>query len=198
MKHKKVLEKLDELTDEDWLVCLEICRNHIKTKLYNRTKIGAHCSETLGMDAVDYYVGEAIEKIYTGVWEWKFEQFSITDQLIRVINSMISEQVRKYKKAKENNQTKIVSKEPDFHLFQEVVDIESSEEEIYKNQVDLIFAAIEGDDFLESIFLAIHDGNDYSEIVEKLGISKTKLYRAIESIKTKSKTMAAKTLGDDK
>lgn len=198
MSHKKVLEKLEELTDEDWLVCLEICRNHIKTKLYNRTNIGAHCAETLGMDAVDYYVGEAIEKIYTGVWEWKFEQFSITDQLIRVINSMISEQVRKYKRAKENNLTTIESKEPDFYLFKEVVDIESSEEEIYEKQVDLIFTAIEGSDFLESIFLAIHDGLSYSDIVEKLGITKTKLYRAIESIKTKSKTLAAKIFEDDK
>ena len=198
MKHKKILEKLDELTDEDWLVCLEICRNHIKTKLYNRTTIGAHCTETLGMDAIDYYVGEAIEKIYTGVWEWKFEKFPITDQLIRVINSMISEQVRKYKQAIEKNQTKIVSKEPDFYLFQEVVDIENTEEEIYENQVNLIFKAIDGDDFLESIFLAIHDGQDYSQIVEKLGITKTKLYRAIESIKTKTKTLAVKTLGDDK
>lgn len=198
MKHKKVLEKLDELTDDDWLVCLELCRTHVKTKLYNRTAIGAHCSETLGMDAVDYYVGEAIEKIYTGVWEWKFQKFSITDQLIRVINSMISEQVRKYKQAKEKDQTKIVSKEPDFYLFQEVEDVDTSEEEIYENQVDLIFSAIEGDDFLESIFLAIHDGLDYTDIVKKLDITKIKLYRAIESIKTKTKTLAAKTLEDDK
>lgn len=189
MRHKLVLTELDKLSDEDWQYVLGIARKHVQIRLNGRTKSGAHGEANLGMSAEDFYVGKAIEKIYSSVWDWQFEKYSISDQVIRIINSMISEVVRKYKDSKEKGSIQIISEEPDFYLFIADLESEINPNDLYDDQVNLIFEAIEGEPSLERILLAILDGLNYDEIKSKMKISKDDIYRAVEKIKTKTKKL---------
>lgn len=50
------------------------------------------------MPAVDYYVGESIKRLYDpSGWDWKFERFTLAEQLIRIANKLISDKVTAYK-----------------------------------------------------------------------------------------------------
>lgn len=186
MRKKLVLERLEKVDEEEWLVVLDKARKHVEIRVKGRTKYGAHSEENLGMPAVDYYVGETIKRLYEGKRDWKFEERILELEFIRIIDSMISEEVRKIQD-KPEDATKIISVEPDSYLIDDVEQSEDNAEELYSEQVSLIFEAISGEEDLEEIFLLIHDGKYYDEISSSLKIPKAKIYRAIEKIKRKVK-----------
>lgn len=189
MRKKIVLGQLNKIDDEEWLVILAKARKHVEIKTRGRTKYGAHAEENLGMPAVDYYVGETISRLFEGVRDWKFETRSLEEEFIRIIDSMISEEVRKIEDRKEGS-TKIISVDPDVFLADDIEDPQGNIENIYSEQVNLIFETISDKEDLEEIFLMIHEGNDYDQISEKLDIPKQKVYRAIDKIKRKVKAAA--------
>ena len=171
----EVTRRLNEISDAEWKIIIQKCKKHIRLRLFQKCATGAHSEKNLGMKPFDFYFGSAIDKVYTGVWDWKFEQFSIQDQLIRIIDSMISEVVRKYKV--HNNPGNVDIPKEIFELNYE--DIESSfyslsdpdqvqpldvEDDYYDEMLSTVSKAIEGDDELESYFLCVMDGMDATAI----------------------------------
>lgn len=95
-------KKLDKVSDVEWKIAIKKCEKHLFFKLMNKTKFGAHTVENLGNPAKDYYLEYAYSRILDGFWEWK-NDFDLTEQLIRIIDSRISTVVKSYKNAKEND-----------------------------------------------------------------------------------------------
>ena len=92
-----VLKKLKAISRSEWKQALGKCYSHLKLKLYGKIDKGAHCESRLGIHAFDFYTGQALTSLFEGKWNWDFGKFTIEEQLIRIIDSMISEQVRKYR-----------------------------------------------------------------------------------------------------
>lgn len=92
-------QRLEAVSEREWVATLERCKKHLESRLRQRTLYGAHTAENLGDDSHDYYTSFAYEAILSGRWKWKSE-FSLAEQMIRIINSRISEEVEKVKREK--------------------------------------------------------------------------------------------------
>lgn len=194
MERKKlVLQKLTEINENEWITAMKKCKELIDLRVKGRTKYGCHSEERLGMIPFDYYFQIAIDKLYDGVWNWQFEKYSISEQLCRIIGSVISEEVRKYK-VEENKNFKPLGS---FHSFDELaffigVDIDEyikgkTEKEIYEEQLNIIEQAIEGKDKMELLFLLILEGKSNEEICEELDWKKKALYKTAYQMKKRVK-----------
>lgn len=192
MRRKIILERLEQITDEDWIIILAKARTHVNIRIHGRTRFGAHSEQNLGMNAEEFYVGESIHRIFEGIRDWKFEERSLIDEIIRIIDSLISEEVRKYTEKKEKNRQNPILYEPDSFVFEEIEEEVDDLESIYSKQIELIIEAIDGDEILEKVYFEIHEGLTYNEIVTKLNITKRQLYKSIEKIKNKGKTLLSK------
>lgn len=62
-----------------------------------RTLKGAHSDIVLRMNAFDYYTEEPIIKLFDCKWEWR-PDLSIKDQVLIVLDSMISKQAEKFQR----------------------------------------------------------------------------------------------------
>ena len=60
------------------------------------TDYGPHSEHHLGENALQYYVSNAIKKLYEGDWEWQ-ERFSLGEQLSRVALRLIQNENEKYR-----------------------------------------------------------------------------------------------------
>ena len=189
----EVSKRLDEISDGEWKIVIKKCKEHIRLKLKQKCATGAHSEKNLGMKAFDYYFGQAIEKIYAGVWDWKFEKFSIIEQLIRIINSLISEVVRKYKlyhdKGEEDFPKEIfeinyVDIESSFYGLNNPDEVESLEvkEDYYDKMLEDVINAIDGDSELENYLLCVMDGMNTSEIAKKMKWPIKKVYKTTEKL----------------
>lgn len=189
----EVSKRLNEISDGEWKIVIKKCKDHIRLKLNQKCATGAHSEKNLGMKAFDHYFGTAIEKIYDGVWDWKFEKFSILEQLIRMINSMISEVVRKYRVhhdrgdehyPKEVFEICYEDVESSFYGLSDPDEVEPLEagESHYDKMLESVTNAIDGDDELESYFLCVMDGMNASEIGEKMDWSIKKVYKTTEKL----------------
>jgi len=191
-KTRPTLKRLTELSEDDWKVALEKCRRLIDHRTKGRTKFGCHSEQNLGMPPFDYYVYEAINKLYSGAWEWK-EEYSFSEQFCRIVGSLISEKVRKYKLEQEKNSDSIKTHVPlediDFYIgidIDEDVQLEEKEE-FYELQVNTIIQAIDGNEDMETLFLYITDGKSRDEICSETGWERKKLYKVTERMKTRVK-----------
>lgn len=187
-----VLAKLIEVPEKEWLVAMAKCREHIKLKLKRKTLTGAHSTATLSMPAADYYLTNSIQKLYeANGWDWKFEKYTLTEQLIRIINSMISEQVRKFKVEKANNPSVQVT--DDESVFEDLLtDDEAAEKESMIDEfLSITEAAIKGDDNLEMLYLYLMEGKSYPEIAKEMNMDIKKIYKLAENLKEKVKKQAA-------
>jgi len=99
-------KRLNTLSKGDIEAAIHGLTEHVKARLrvgspLDRTKTGAHCEKNLGMEPVNYYVGECVKRLWDADgWEWKFDQFDLQAQLIRIANSIISKKVRDYKRSR--------------------------------------------------------------------------------------------------
>jgi len=107
-RRELVLNKLQQLSDNEVQEAIKQLTHYVKARLRyrslaDRTKSGAHGQKNLGMDAIDFYVGESIRRLYdpTG-WDWKFEKYSLAEQLMRIANKLISLKVDEYRNKKDN------------------------------------------------------------------------------------------------
>lgn len=102
-----VLKKLANISDEEMEIAIKQLTHHVNARLRinsinDRTKSGAHSEPILGVDPVMYYVNESLKRIYDpNGWDWKFEERTLTEQLCRIANKLISDQVKRYKKERE-------------------------------------------------------------------------------------------------
>jgi len=100
--NKKNHGRIASLCEADWKVALKKCKDHIKWKLRQKTLYGAHTASRLGTDPVEHYLEISFEKIFSGEWEWK-DEYSLTEQMIRIANSYISTEVEKKESKKEKS-----------------------------------------------------------------------------------------------
>lgn len=196
-KTSLTIKRLTELSEDDWNVALEKCRRLINYRVKDRTKFGCHSEQHLCMSPFDYYVEEAIDKLYGGIWEWK-EEYSFSEQMSRIVGSLISETVRKYKneqeKKSESVKTKISFEDVVYLLgidFDEDAQTEEKEKN-YEHQLNTIMQAIDGNDDMETLLIHIMDGKSNDEICSETGWERKKLYRVTDRMKTKVKDYIAK------
>lgn len=195
----EVTQRLNEISDGEWRIVIKKCKDHIRLRLKQKCATGAHSEKNLGMSAFDFYFGTALTKLYEGVWDWKFEKFSILEQFIRIIDSMISEVVRKYK-VHHSHDTEASSQkffEIDYHdiesSFYALSDPDQSEpldepDDYYNEMLDTVTAAIEGDDELEDYLFCVMEGMNADEISDKLNWPKRKVYKTTEKVQRRVKS----------
>ena len=98
-KDNEILERLHAIKDKEWLEISDKLTVFVHFKLKGwKILRGAHSEQNLGVEPVEYYVGEAIGKLFGLEWEWQFEKYSLIDQLKRIVGSMISTNVENYRK----------------------------------------------------------------------------------------------------
>lgn len=173
-------KRIAELTEADWRVALAKCKEHIKWRLRQKTLSGAHSASNLGADPEDHYLGLSYEKILTGEWEWK-EEYTLAEQMIRIVNSYISKEVEKATSVK-GGLFKIIYKDVEEEFYDVVDPPESTlENNINEARLQSIEAAVCGDEQLEFLVEALKEGKKRTEIAELLDI----LPRQLDKIREK-------------
>lgn len=199
--------KLEGISNIEWKIALKKAENHLDYRLWNKTKFGAHTAENLGVPAKEYYLNFAYMSIIYGSWEWK-NNFDLTQQLIRIIDSRISTIVESYRKAKVKNEERL--KEGKYELTTSIVtqDVESkfydlegenkiSEEELLKveeeyNKIDQ-FVTESNDDDIIMFWECVKEGYTRGEIAEFIG----KTPKQLDKVKEKFLRQIRKEINDN-
>jgi DNA-directed RNA polymerase specialized sigma24 family protein len=200
-RRELVLKKLHSLSDEEQEYAVSELTSFVMKKLrkgskFDRTLSGAHSEQNLGEEAVPFYVSKTITALYKpDGWDWKFEERSLAEQLIRIAKKFISDEVTKYKKLKEKEggdpSHKFVPKDAN-ELF-DLLDTSEDDNEI-SEVLDKIFEVAKectsDDDDLHYFTLRYLDGADFASIssemdlkVEEVYVLRRKLVRRLESEK---------------
>lgn len=179
--YKKNQNRIASLSDADWKVALKKCKDHIRWKLKQKTLFGAHSASRLGADPVEHYLGISHEKILFGEWEWK-DDYSLTEQMIRIVDSYISTEVEKKKTQKEKSFKTLYK-----HIEEEFYDLvdppDSTEEEaIFAERLQLIMGAIKGDAQLELFMEAIKERMKRCDVAVILDIQPRQLDKVREKL----------------
>jgi len=70
---KEILKQLNAISDNEWLDVIDKLTTYVHFKLKGRTIFGAHSEQNLGINPVEYYVDDAIGKLFSLEWKWQFE-----------------------------------------------------------------------------------------------------------------------------
>jgi hypothetical protein len=179
--YKQNQKRIVSLNETDWKVALKKCKEHIKWKLKQKTLSGAHSASRLGVDPIDHYLGISYEKILSGEWEWK-EEYSLLEQMIRIVDSYISTEVEK-EKSKKGKSFQISYKNIEEEFYDLAEPPASSEEEvIYMQRLQQIENAIQGDSQLELFMEAVKEGMKRSDIAVLLEINPRQLDKVREKL----------------
>jgi hypothetical protein len=177
-----ILARLNAISDQEWDEICTRCKSLLSKKLHY-TSFGAHSEKELGMPAVDYYLHEAIGKIFSFEWEWKFEKYSIVDQILRIANSLISKNVDKYRLKDEKGHIETrLDDSFEINLFDEVYD------DKWDDLVLCIERIIEGDLDLKMLWESIKEGLKSNEIAELFDKPVKYIYRQNEKLIYHAKT----------
>jgi len=182
-RRELVLRKLHELPMEEVAEAIERLTTHVRARMrlnskFDRTKNGAHSVDSLGMPAVDFYVGESIKKLYDPKgWDWKFEERTLSEQLIRIANKLISDKPKQYLNNQANTPVFDSRDIGDIYDLEAVSDdfIEGKEEE-YSRLYHSAFEVANGDDELEYFLLRYFEGAEYSTIAQEMRIDLGKVH----------------------
>lgn len=179
--YKQNQKRIVSINETDWKVALIKCKDHIKWKLRQKTLSGAHSSSRLGVDPVNHYLGISYEKILSGDWEWK-EEYSLSEQMIRIADSYISTEVEK-EKSKKGKSFQLMYRDIDKEFYDLVDPPTSSEEEVlHISRLQQVEHAIQGDYQLELFMEAVKEGMKRSEIAVLLDISPRQLDKVRERL----------------
>lgn len=179
--------RIASLDERDWKVALKKCKDHIRWKLKQKTLSGAHSASRLGAEALEHYLGISYEKILAGEWEWK-KEYSLIEQMIRIIDSYISTEVEK-KKTKKEESFEIGYRDIEREFYDLAEPPDSSEEEaIFAEQLKKIYDAIRGDTQLEIFMDAIKEGMKRADIAHLLDLQPRQLDKIKEKLLRKVKT----------
>ena len=179
----ETLEKLENTSEEEWKAIVAKCYGHIAIKLYKKTTSGAHCAQTLGVEPADYYFDKALISLYDGTWKWQFEKYSLAEQLIRIIDSMISEQVRKYKVNITKEKVVLVENEKLANNLDDWIsdDDAESDERFMKMNTAIQEAIKDNEKYKEFIYLKT-EGFSYNEMCEYFLCDVKDIYQMRETI----------------
>lgn len=181
IEKKLILDTLTCITDEEWNSIITRCKNAIKYRI-RYTEYGAHSGAELGMPALDYYINEAITKIFHFDWYWDFKNVKIEEHIVTIANSLISRQVDSYKR-KQGKEVKLpYNDEVAYDLF----------EDVYDERVDQLIECIERlteeFDDLSFYWEAIKEGKKPREIAELMEIDVVKVYKKNDKLIYQART----------
>lgn len=179
-RQEVVLTKLHSLSNAEITEAVSHVTRHVQARMrfnsvMDRTKSGAHGVKNLGMDAVDYYVGESIKKVYSGSWDWKFETRTLGEQLVRIANKLISDRVQAFKDGQDDMPEVLDGDISDMFKLQGISEIESNEE-TYSELVRLCGEVSKDDDDLHYFVMSYFEGKGMQEIADEMGIKPTDVY----------------------
>jgi len=168
---KEILQHLNTISDKEWLDIVDKLVKYVYFKLKGHTLFGAHSEQNLESNPLDYYVDEAIGKLFSLEWKWQFDKYSLLEQLERIVGSMISTNVEKYK-VKKNT---ILRKEDNLISMAEteINDYEVECYEVFKNALE---ECSKDDENLQLYVMALDECNSFDEMVISTGFEKKKLY----------------------
>ncbi|MBC8319304.1 MAG: hypothetical protein H8E34_01140 [Bacteroidetes bacterium] len=168
----EILKKLNAITDKEWNEIVDKLTTYVHFKLKGRTLFGAHSEQNLGVNPVDYYVSEAIGKLFSLEWKWQYEKYPIHEQLQRIVGSMLSSNVEKFKAKKDN--IALMKDEKLIVLAEKESDDNTNENyEIFKEALE---ECSKDDEELQLYVMALDECNSFDEMVVVLGFDKKKLY----------------------
>jgi hypothetical protein len=172
-RKSEIQSRLESTSDKDWLNIVDELTKFVHFKLKGwKIKKGAHSEQNLGIDAINYYVNGAIEKVFSFSWEWKYEKYSLIDQLKVIIGSMMSSNVESYK----------IKKGYNYPIEDGKINALAEKESEFENdeQYDLFRIALEecskNDEDLQLYVMALDECNSFDDISKLTGFEKKKLY----------------------
>ena len=173
-KDKEILERLHAIKDKEWLEVLDKLTVFVRFKLKGKTIFGAHSEQNLGVEPIEYYVDEAIGKLFSLEWEWQFEKHSLIDQLKRIVGSMISTNVENYRKKKE----KVLPTENEtLSVLAEKVNVNNKNNDVnYQLFTEALEKCSQDDEELQLYVMALDECNSFDDMSIELGWEKKKLY----------------------
>lgn len=177
-----VLRRLNNVPDEEVESAIEQLTLHVKARLrfkskWDRTKSGAHGPKNLGMPAVDFYVGESIKRLYDpNGWDWKFEKFTLAEQLIRIANKLISDKVASYKARLETSpkfQDEDISEIKDLDVEDAIDD---SNKELCDKIIQTAYELSKEDDNLNYFTIRYFEDASYETIAGEMNLTVKDVY----------------------
>ena len=170
----EILKKLLAIQDNEWQIIIKKLANHVRYRLKGKILFGAHSEQNLYFEPINYYVDGAIEKLFSLDWKWKFDKYTLDEELKRVANSMISESVRKYRVKKDRNEIPLLIDQQQIEASCGIEDEEYSEEDysIFREALD---KCSEDDEDLQLYVMALSDCKSFDEIENITGFEKKKL-----------------------
>src|SRR5688572_6923204 len=164
-RRELVLNKLHELPEDEVSEAIRQLVHHVKARMRlgsfsDRTRTGAHGEKNLGINAIDYYVGESIKRLYSpNGWDWKFEKLTLAEQLMRIANKLMSDKVDEYKRKKADLPTIDGRDIGDIHDVESIAEINVHQnEKIYSKLIEIAHEESKGDDELEYFTLRYFEG----------------------------------------
>lgn len=192
MKRRKYLElnleKLESVSDTDWIKALKKCRKHVAIRLQERTLFGAHTQERLGMDPVDYYLGYAYDAILNGDWEWKNGR-TLGQQMVRIAENRIGKEVEKYK-IEHNGQFAMPQEDIDKLFYAEIPQLGepiSTQEALFGKRISIIEEAVKGEGNLEIFWECVKEGMKRADIAKFMEMSPKQIDKIREKLVNKVK-----------
>jgi len=178
-----ILNKLQGLSDDEVERAIKQLTHHVKARLRfrslsDRTKSGAHGEKNLGMNAIDFYVGESVKRLYDPYgWDWKFEKFSLAEQLSRIANKLISDNVNSFKNKKEGMFV-IDSRDISdiFELEELTEETINDNETVYSKLIELAHEQSKNDDNLQYFTIRYFEKATFAIIAEEMNISIEQVY----------------------
>lgn len=174
MNKKRQIERLAKVSDKEWKETLMALYSYVGYKCKWKMAEGALSERNLGEDAISYFTHEAILKLWNFSWEWK-EENSLYEQLKRIIGSMISEEIRKFKSRGGK----------DTLALNESIDNKEEGNDFRDDFREWMVLVAEGDDDLEVYVKAVVSCNSSQEIAEEMGIDVKDVYNLAKRLKRK-------------
>lgn len=182
-RRETVLKKLQNLSDDEVAEAIRQLTHHVKSRLRfrskaDRTKSGAHGEKNLGMNAIDYYVSESIKRLYDpNGWDWKFERFTLVEQLMRISNKLISDKVAHYKAKQEGLPVFDERDAGDIYDLQAIAANEAKgNEEIYTKLIQFAHEVSMDDDDLQYFVIRYFEKASFTTIANEMNVEVERIY----------------------
>lgn len=182
-RREQVLNKLQAIPHDEVEASLRQLTLHVQARLrfrskMDRTRSGAHSEKNLGMRAIDFYVGESVKRLWDpNGWDWKFEQRTLAEQLIRIANKLMSDKVKEYKSKLED-----VPKFDDRDAG-DIYDLENiamanikGDESNYAKLIQIATEQSQDDDNLQYFTLRYFEGASFETIAKEMNLAVTQIY----------------------
>jgi hypothetical protein len=182
-RRETVLNKLQGLSDDEVIEAIRLLTHHVRARLFfhskvDRTKSGAHGEKNLGMNAIDFYIGESFRRLYEpNGWDWKFEKYTLAEQLIRIANKLISDRVADYKAKKDGLPVFDERDAGDINDLQQMASTNSKDnEEVYSKLIQLAHEVSKDDDDLQYFVIQYFEGVHFATIAKEMNVDVKQIY----------------------